>query len=66
MQDTKSDTKGFQDQNHNRPSIYIPNKAGKTCPITWRKSGSKVIGNMIPESIIEGKKISCAIMVSFA
>ena len=25
----ESDTKGFQDQNHNRPSIGIPKKRGK-------------------------------------
>lgn len=30
-----------------------------------RKSGSKLIGNIIPESMIDGKNTSCAIIVSF-
>ena len=43
-----------------------PHEAGKMCPMASRKSGSKSIGNIIPESIIEGKNTSCAIIVSFA
>lgn len=43
-----------------------PQEAGKIRPMASRKSGSKSIGNIIPESIIEGKNTSCAIIVSFA
>ena len=43
-----------------------PQEAGKIPPMASRILGSKLIGNIIPESIIEGKKTNCAIIVSFA
>ncbi len=43
-----------------------PQEAGKISPIVSKKSGRNSIGNIIPESIIEGKNTSCAIIVSFA
>ena len=43
-----------------------PQKAGKMRPDISRKFGSKSAGNMIPESRIDGKNTSCAIIVSFA
>ena len=43
-----------------------PQEAGKIRPMVLRKSGSRLRGNIIPESMIEGKNTSCAIIVNFA
>lgn len=43
-----------------------PQEAGKISPILSKKSGRNSMGNIIPESIIEGKNTNCAIIVSFA
>ena len=43
-----------------------PQKAGKKRPIISRKTGNKSMGNIIPESIIEGRNTNCAIIVNLA
>lgn len=43
-----------------------PQEAGETNPIVSKKSGRNSMGNIIPESIIEGKNTNWAIIVSFA
>ena len=39
-----------------------PQVAGKTFPAVCRASGSMVTGNMIPDMIMDGIKISCVAM----
>ena len=43
-----------------------PQEAGKIRPVILSKSGNKSIGNIIPESIMEGRNTNCAIIVNFA
>ena len=45
---------------------WYPQEAGNIRPVISRKRGSKSMGNIIPESIIEGRNTNCAIIVSFA
>ena len=56
----------FQGKNHDLTSTGISQEAGKIRPNALRKPGSKPAGNIIPESMIEGKNTSCAVIVSFA
>ena len=43
-----------------------PHTAGKIFPRYSRNRGSRFAGNMMPDSIMDGKKISCANMVNRA
>ena len=56
----------FSKQNPLSNIKRYPQEAGKISPIVSKKSGRNSTGNMIPESIIEGKNINCAAIVSFA
>ena len=52
-----------------KPSSAInvyPQVAGNIVPTTLKAFGSKSIENRIPDSIMDGRNISCEIMVSFA
>ena len=65
-QNTRTRYHKFPRQNPLSNISRYPQKAGKIRPVVLRKPGSRLAGNIIPESIIEGKKTSCAIIVSFA
>ena len=56
----------FSNQNPLSNINRYPQEAGKISPIVSKKSGRNSMGNIIPESIIEGKNTNCAIIVSFA
>lgn len=45
--------------------LIKPHVAGKISPIDCRIFGSISTGNIMPESIMDGKKISCDIIVNF-
>ena len=52
-----------------KPSSAInvyPQVAGNIVPTILKAFGSKSIENRIPDSIMDGRNISCEIMVSFA
>ena len=58
---------GAMDQNSHSVLLKLikPHVAGKIPPIDCKTFGSISTGNIIPDSIIDGKKISCDTIVNF-
>ena len=44
--------------------LWYPQVAGNNLPILMKMSGNKSVGNIIPESIIDGKNKACDAIVS--
>ena len=46
-------------------SLY-PQEAGKMLPVISNAFGSRLTGNIIPDSMMDGRNTSCDVIVSFA